>query len=327
MTQTTPPAMSVVVVTRSGFWLIRRTVRALAAQTIAAGIELLIVAPSAAHVDDRGPSELDGFARVEIIATGAPIASADQAAAHGLRAATAPVAAVCEDHAFPEPDWAAELLAAHDGPWAVVGGRLVNGNPRSLLSWTNAIGVHVPELLNPHGEQRTPITSHNASYKTTILAEYGDRLEGFLGRDGGLQRDLLGRGHRVFLTTRARYRHLQPSRLGPQIVFQYNFSRCYAATRVRQEGWGPGRRLAYVLGSPLLPVVGLARKVGPARHFGQFPRVLPSLVLVLLIAAAGEAAGYARGAGRSRATMSDLEVERTRFLNRRDLAEHAAAVA
>lgn len=320
------PMMSVVVVTRSTFGNLRRTVRALAAQTIAADLELLIVAPAATAVSDHRPDELRPFARVEVLPAG-PFGSADRASARGLLAATAPVVAVCEDHAFPEPEWAEEILRAHEGPWAVVGGRLINGNPNSTLSWTNALLVHVPELLNAHGEQRAPITSHNASYKRTVLEEYGERLEAFLGRDGGLQRDLLRRGHRLFSTTAARYHHLQPSRLWSQLVFTFHHSRTYAATRMRQEGWGRGRRLVYCAGGPLLPVVGLGRRLGPARRFGQLPRVLPSLALVLVVGAAGEIAGYARGAGTSMVKMTDLEVERTRFLNARDLAEHAAAVA
>lgn len=320
------PQMSVVVVTRGSFAVLRRTVRALAAQTIAADLELLIVAPAEAALSDHRPQELDAFARVRILGVG-PFESADRASAHGLLAASAPVVAVCEDHAFPEPTWAEELLRAHDGPWTVVGGRLLNGNPDSTMSWMNALGVHVPELLNAHGEWHTPITSHNASYKQAALAAYGDRLASFLGRDGGLQRDLLRQGHRIFLTAHARYRHLQPSRLWPQVVFMFHYSRSYAAIRVNQQGWGRARRLLYVVAGPLLPVVGVARRLGPARHFGQLPGVLPGLILVLVVGAAGEIAGYARGAGSSLVRMTDLEVERTRFLNSRDLAEHAAAVA
>ncbi len=106
--------LSVVLVTPSDFANIRRTMRHLRAQTIAAQLELILVAPSTMAIADQTADELAGFGRVEIVTVG-PIANVDEAAAAGVHCATTPIVALVEDHAYPEAGWAAALVAAIPG--------------------------------------------------------------------------------------------------------------------------------------------------------------------------------------------------------------------
>jgi hypothetical protein len=303
-------------VTARTFATIRATVRALRAQTIASDIELLIVAPSAEAVDDARPWELEGFARVEVVPVG-PIASVDDASATGILRASAPVVVAVEDHVYPEPEWAREILRAHEGPWDVVGGRLVNVNP-GPLSWAGILIAHLPEVLTPAGESRGPITTHNASYKREVVQAYGDRLTLMMGRDGGLMRDLLRRGHRIGVHPQARYGHLQVTAWRRQPRYRFCSGRNAAATRARQGGWGPGRRSLYVLCTPLIPFVLLVRLIPVLRPLGIPSAALGPLALGLLIHSVGEAAGYALGPGGSREILANLEIDRRRFLSGRD---------
>ena len=319
--------LAVVLVTRNSFHTIRRTVQALRAQTIASEIELIIVATTRECVNDYRPGELDGFARIEIVPAG-PMRCLDFGAPKGLLRATAPVVAWLEDHVFPEANWAEEIVKAHEGPWAVVNGQMINANPETALSWANIFISHRAELVPRAGEWKEVFTSHNASYKKAVLETYGDDLERYMGHGGDLQRDLLQKGHRLYIHLDARYQHLQMSTWRPIIPYRFALGRHFAATRVRQNSWGWGWRLAYVVAGPLIPVVQLARLIKCIRKFGQFPRALPPVALGLVMEGLGEMVGYAAGEGNAIDQMAAYEEDRPRHMSLGDrLAYEATADA
>jgi hypothetical protein len=72
-------------------------------------------------------------------------------------------------------------------------------------------------------------------------------------------------------------------------------------------------------------IVGELLKPGRPRHL--VPRDLPALVLGLAFDGAGELAGYAAGAGRAMAKLSDMEFHRERYLAPRDRRETGAGLA
>ena len=320
---TTVPKLAVVLVTRSSFQTIRRTVQALRGQTIADEIELIIVATTREAVNDSDPGELEGFARVEIVAAGF-MRCADKAAPKGMRRATAPVVAWVEDHVFPEANWAEEIVKVHEGPWAVVNGHMINANPETALSWANIFLSHRAELVPRPGESKEVFTSHNASYKKAVLDTYGDDLEHYMGHGGDLQRDLLDKGHRLYIHLDARYYHLQMSSWRPIAPYRFALGRHFAAARVRQNRWGWGRRGAYIVAGPLIPLVQLSRLIKCVRQFGQFPRVLPPLLLGLVMEALGEMVGYAVGEGDAIDRMAQYEENRPRHMSRGDRLTYEA---
>ncbi len=315
--------LSVVLVARDSFKVVRRTVAALRAQTICGDIEFCLVTPSEETIADRRPGELDGFGRVRIVTVG-PCHDVDRASANGFLAATSAVVAHMEDHVFPEPDWAEAVLRAHRGPYSVVGGRMLNANPATMLSWANVLISHQAEIV-PRAGEATKLSSHNATYKTAVLRHYGDRLAGLLGRDGRLMRDLRAHGHRIGIDPSIRFQHQQVSRWSTTPRYRVNTGRNYAAARMRQNGWSLGRRLLYVVGAPLIPVVRSVRMVPSCRKLGVYPRVLLPLFLGLILESLGEMVGYAAGSGRSLDIMAEYEVDRLRFMSDGDREEHRGA--
>ena len=91
----------------------------------------------------------------------------------------------------------------------------------------------IVHLLKPRKVRRTPFSSHNVAYRTAVLRGYGDRLPAMMGRDGGLMRDLLRRGHRLHVTTGARYAHLQVTRWSAQVALHVRSGRNAGASRAR----------------------------------------------------------------------------------------------
>jgi Glycosyl transferase family 2 len=127
------PQMSVLIVTPDDYQSIRKTIRHLNAQTVRDRLEIIIVAPSREGFG-LVESEVAGFQRLHVVEAG-EIKLPSEAKVLGALEATAPILAFAEEHCYPEPGWAAALIAGHEQGWAAVGPAIRNGNPRTLLSW------------------------------------------------------------------------------------------------------------------------------------------------------------------------------------------------
>jgi hypothetical protein len=311
--------LSVVLVVVAPLARLEPTLAALRAQTIAERIELVLAVPSAAAFG-RLPGE-EPFADVRVV-EGGPIAQRGHAAAVGIHAATAPVVAMVEDHAFPEPGWAAALLAAHDGPWAGVGPAVENANAGSALSrvtfWLTYASISGP--LEPGPRELLPW--HNSSYKRELLTSYGERLGELLEWEGALQDDLRARGYQLYLEPAARTHHQNVSALRSAVSICFHHARLFGALRARSEGWPVWRRLFYVMAMPLFPVMRLRHVAPDLRRTGVTPLRLAgsggALATILGSMAVGEAAGYLLGQGDAADRLGDFEIDRTAHLSARE---------
>lgn len=298
MTDAAAPAMSVVLATPAGYASIRKTIDHLRAQTVRNRLEVVIVAPSVDALRlDR--AELASFAGIRLVEVGA-IRSLAQTYAAGIRAAAAPVVALGEDHAYPDPDWAEALIRAHHRPWAAVGPALRNANPRSAVSWADFFIAYAGwmEPMPPRVVDHLP--GHNSSYKRAVLLEYGPDLEPMLEAESILHWDLGARGYQLYLESAAKTSHANFTSLSSWIPSKFHSGRVFAATRARGRHWSRLLRLLYAGGAPLIPLVRLrrlARDARRARRVRILIGVLPLVIAGLAVSAAGEMVGYAVGAG------------------------------
>lgn len=317
------PALSVVVVTPGDFAQIRRSVRHLAAQRVAARLELILVAPSRGAVADHDTSELAAFGRTEVVEAG-PIPNVDKAAALGIMAASAASVAVIEDHAYVQEGWAEAIIAAHaSGTWVSVGSVMQNANPRTSLSWANLLLGYGWWIDPSRAGEMHDVPSHNGSYRRESLAAFGPDLIDRMGRDGGLHDQLRADGGRMFLAAGARVAHANPSRIPPTAELRFNAGRLYGTGRAQNEDWNLVKRAVYALAAPAIVAVRLRRLhaehlTGEQHHAALWPRILGGLVLALIFDAVGQAAGYLRGFGRSREVLATFEMDRIQHLDRRD---------
>ena len=318
------PALSVVLVAPVDFDQIRLTVEHLLAQTALDRMELVVVAPSRAALGP-GAVLLDRFPSHRIVEVG-PISQRGRAAAEGIPATRAPVVAFVEEHAFPEPGWAEAFLRAHAGPWAAVSPVMRNANPDSVMSWTNwyrgYLGLTEPLAA---GEVQN-VAWHNSAYKREVLLAVGDRLPGLLDYEGDLLAELRAAGHRFYLEPAAQTAHLNVERVAASFDMFFQNGRLGGASRAARERWPAWRRLVYVAGSPLTPLMyvpGLSAEIRrTGQPAGRVLRSLPSLGLGLVVMAVGEAVGLLAGAGRAKERMESYELDRTRHLSRRTRARY-----
>jgi hypothetical protein len=310
------PELSVLLPTDS-FETVEKILACLRAQPRASRLEVVFVTPSGAGLED-GDARVHGFAGVRVIEV-PDVASLPRARARALRAASAPLVLFAETHAYPNAEYLDRLVEAHAGPWPVVGPAIGNANPGSLMSWAS--------LLMDYGrwveaEQSGPIEDvpgHNSVYKRDLLLELDD-LDELMTADAIMHAELRARGHELYLEPAARVDHLNVSQLRWALVERFESGRTFAGMRSRS--WGLAHRLAYALGSPLIPLVRFRRIRLYLRRCRDAPSMLrlgPALALALAVSAFGEFVGYVVGRGKTD-HLYDMELHKVRYVLRRERA-------
>ncbi len=288
----------------------RDTVRALARQTIADRVELVLAGPSGLAHDPEDTGALHSVRVVE-----APLDPLTSAQAVGVAAASAPIVMIGETHAFPEPDCLERILAAfRDERVEGVAPSVANGNPRTARSWANLLVTYGNWIGRPAG-QIDQMASHNAAFRREALLAFGPDLAGLLENGGGADRRLRAAGGTLLFVPEARLQHLNVSRPRGWLADRYWAARAFGVARSRE--WSASRRAAYCAGAPLIPVVFLARVFRSpawASLRGELPRgVTPALVVSVLAITAGEVSGYAVGLGRTHSRLLEYELHRARY--------------
>jgi hypothetical protein len=316
--------ISVVLVTPAGFEPILRTISHLRSQTAQDRIELVIVGRSALRRDELPGGELDGFAGLQLVEAGS-FPSTGTAFAAGVRAASAPIVACAEEHSFPERGWAAALIEAHSGPWAAVSGVLENANPATLTSWAGLASDFGSAMSPVGGGEASELPGHHTSYKRRVLLDYDSNLEHMLEIEWVLQEALRASGGRLFREPRAVSRHLNPSRLASHLHAQLNGGRLFAGNRSRLRNWSLLRRLVWVAGSPLLPLLRLSRCLPQLRRAGaRGPRLFIVLAVGLVANSVGQMIGYALGPGQAARRRLAIDLHRRSDLSEGDRVALAA---
>jgi predicted dehydrogenase len=321
------PGLSAIIATRGSFDVIRRTVRHLRAQSVANSIELLIVCTDAQTLS-LPAHEVGGFHSHRVVEVEA-MRSIARANATGVRAASAPVVVLCEDHSFPDSRWAEALLIAHRGPYAAVGPVVRNANPSGAISRADCLMGYGPWMEPKRPCEPEHLPGHNCSYKRQILLDYGDRLDEMLEAETVLHWDLRARGHRIYLDPSARIAHTNFAQFGVWTKVQFHAGRVFGATRA--VSWPIWKRLVYACGSPLIPLVRLKRLLKNAAHVNSsdyaFLRDTPALLWGLAMDGLGQMAGYVAGVGAARERSTEYEFERVRYVTDQDRRNLEAADA
>jgi hypothetical protein len=302
------PELSILLVTDSVVRL-RKVLRCYRVQTDPARLEIVIAALAGADLS-ADPVRALGFVHVQVVrVAGTDVTRAEEQA---VRAATAPFVVFAQAHAYPRPGFVDAVLAARrSGCWVGIGPAMMSANPDSVVSWA-AMCSHYGHWSV--GGPRGPVSrlpGHYCAYDRGALLSFGERLYGLLDAGAALQVALRARGGELFFEPAARVELVNVSRFGWYLVDQFFQSMKFATKRRR--GWSLRRRLSYVVGAPVIPVVRLARILGDLRRSGRLHEAcqgLPVLLAGLTVSAAGELVGYAVGSG---AIMPSIDTARDRL--------------
>ena len=296
MKETARLDLSVVVVTRDTARTLQPILAALAEQSIAERLEVVIVAPET-EAGEPAPRFRDAFGECTVV-PGGPIDNRGAAAALGVRAATAEFVAISENHCFPEKDWAERTLAAFRGNARVaIGPAVVNANPETTLS----VAMHAAGYgLFPSDAEAGPragLPHHNSSYRRSVLTDFGETLEHLLADERRLQARLIEDGHDLFFDPSIVKRHINEATWRLVAGLALDCGRRYGGTRAR--GWPWWRKIVYAGATPLVsvPIFRRLRNLLPDdRSAGAHGLPLAFVMWVwAFLHACGEATAYLLG--------------------------------
>ncbi len=283
-----------IVLATDAYETLRPVIAALRKQTERAHLEILIVAPgeTLGAVDW---SEVDVFGSARVVNVAAPL-SLPASRAAGVRAASAPLVFIGETHSFPHPRMAEVLLASFtDERCVAVVPAITNGNPGTALSWASYLtdyGTWGPG--RPGGVLEQPPV-YNAAFRRDPLLRLGDRLGELLDSNNEELWPILHRaGYHARFEPAAETHHVNAAELAAMLRIRFFAGSLIGTQRARRWTWG--RRLAYVVASPLIPAVLVwrARSIVP---FGTSGRKVPAGTLLGIALGAvaktvGELLGY-----------------------------------
>lgn len=295
---------------------IRKTLRALNAQTDRQYIEVIIVTTKSS-VDEIDEALLQDFGAFQIIALD-HIESGAHGWAIAITKAVAPIIVLCEDHSFPAPNWAATLIDAHKGDYFAVAPAIENGNPDTLVSWANFTLTFLEWFAPDQSRLIDFAPGHNTSYKRELLLQqYGDDLPKWFGSERVLHYDFQTKGYTIFLDARTSTAHVNISIFGSYLRHSYYGARIFGSSRAQH--WTVAQKALYTLGAPLVPIVRFIRilrilNTREKRHKAHLFPASPIVALGLYCHALGEVVGYWAGVGNANDHHLPFELRRRDFV-------------
>jgi hypothetical protein len=310
------PQISVIVITPDDWTNMRRTLAALRAQTVASDLEVVLVGPNDAALD-LPPALVAPFAAVRKVIFDHP--QMGHATAQGVRAASTDLILLTEDHCYPMPDFVAAMLACFEDPDVIaVGPTVVNGNPRTVASWTQFIVEYGSSSHAGTKGQARQIPGHNGAYRRSALLHYASNLDEQLEVETLMHWDMADRGLKLINAGAPVTRHFNASKGWACLWFAWVFPRTFAARRVALH---PEDRAKLALLWPLIPILRFRRLWPVAVQLLGFRRALtliPRLFAGLVVSGASEGLGYLTKIGSNSGTYFDLEFHRDRFFTTGD---------
>jgi hypothetical protein len=301
------PALSAVCLLGSRRERLPRLSAAIAAQTAAKEVEVVLVG------GDGEPAKLPGGVPCRRVPWPRSL-TFGEARALGAREAKGEIVAFLLDHCYPEPGWAEALIAAYrERPWAAVGYGFRNANPATYASRATYL-AHFGAWEGADGGPVSVLPGNDVSYRLRELLAIGPELDRLLDVDSSLHRRFLASGRSLAVAPRAVVTDECFESLLDACRANAIYARLLAGRRARGERWSPGRRLLSAIAAPALAtMVRLARIWrGTSGHRGELLRCTPPVIAICLGWALGESCGYLLGEGGASRRLVHWELEAIR---------------
>jgi hypothetical protein len=214
----------------------------------------------------------------------------------GLSASQGEVVGLLQDTFLPDPDWCRKTLEAHRLPHAVIGGGVEHGG-KGVLGWA----VYFLEF----SRYMAPIQEGPVEYISDVNVSYKRRAVDLLRplfrpryNEAVAHWSLRNRGEVIWQYPAMVVRQDRGKLTVRQLVGErLSWGSVFGAARHHEVS--PGKRALYILGSPLIPalrIARIARKVfGSGRNIGPFLVCLPTLAFMAVLWTVGELAGTITG--------------------------------
>ncbi len=308
----TIPTLSIILVTPTSLSRLEKTLLALQTQTIRERLEIILIVPAAEAAGHDPDGLLNGFQNVQVVPIG-PITDVTTAGAHGVPHSSAAIVAFVEDHAYPAPDWAESIAGVYQGQWAAVGCAMTSANPESLWGWASQLISYGPYTAPVQGGQVGMLPTHDVSYQRDSLLALDQPLEQLMtGWGGDLNDALRDKGFDLYLDAGTLIYHRNTTVVKELLDMALISGRYYAGRRWQKEQWSFGRRLLYVLASPLIPFkrgYQLWQEAFQGKDRSDImPAVWLPLAALIVVDALGQLLGFLTDEGDAAAQMAHHEL-------------------
>lgn len=211
----------------------------------------------------------------------------------GINCSHGEIVALTTAHFIPAENWIAEILRAHQGTYAGIGGAIENDSRGGLVSWAVYFCRYSRYMLRFSPHEVDDFAADNSSYKRWALeACRATRRDGFW--ETFVHTELRRTGAKLFLTPDIVVYHQRSFTSADFIRQRFQHGRHFGSERVRNAS--SLCRLGLLLMSPGIPFLLLwritRRVISQRRHFGRYVLTLPILSLFLLSWSLGELTGY-----------------------------------
>jgi GT2 family glycosyltransferase len=287
--------MSVIIASYNARATIADCLESLRSQTVAKEMEVILVDSSG---DGTADLVQERFPEVKLLRFSERKFCGD-ARNLGIAAASAPLVAFIDADCRAAPDWAEEILEAHESPHLAIGGAIANGNPESHVGWAAYFCEFNQWMPGVQAGFMSDIAAANMSYKREAFERFGSFIEGTYSSDTDFHRRLGKAGLRLRFQPTMVVFHCNLDRIIRFLRHEYDHGRSFARVRVGGCCFSGWRRTVYAVGSPLIPLRILLRMMlGNPWKAGYLPhlfKTLPLLLLGLCSWSLGECVGYVEG--------------------------------
>jgi glycosyltransferase involved in cell wall biosynthesis len=277
--------------------VIEECLRALEQQCPQRSMEIIV-----ANSSDDGTEHIirEHHPSVRLLHFAAPLTLAELRG-RAIAEAAGEVIAVLDPYSIVAPDWAHEVLEAHERQHNLVIGGVVDlhrASQQGWLAWSiylNEYGLFMPPCT-PGAV--TIVPGSNVSYKRSVL------FDGAMPRHATFWKTFVNwsaesAGSPLWLEPRIRVNLNKPISFGDFLSTRYLHGRCFAAMRVQNRGWAI--RLLRAASTPLIPALQIVRWTAgfwpKGRRRGIYLMTLPLQLALFTVWAWGELWGYLRGDG------------------------------
>jgi len=308
------PSLTVIALTGDNRRRTSRLISALARQTIAREMEVVIVSLASNDSMETASDEL-----LDVAVLRHPHScNWGRARADGVRRARAPIVAFLEEHTVPAANWAEQVRDAFSSSERSVTSicyAFTNGSPDTWF-YRSTFMAEYGALAHPLPPGAAPSsTANNIAYRRDALLTFGSGLDELIEMDFFLQKAMKER-FRAETAPAALLAHETNTHFLDLIRGHFLYAQLFASRRVRFERWGLPKRLAGALAVPLLvPLLRLKRlfKALSGRPLMRDAVAgLPVILTLYLSGAFGEAWGLLSRHGPSGAGLVWLELESER---------------
>jgi hypothetical protein len=225
----------------------------------------------------------------------------------GVERATGDIVGLIEDTSWPDEGWCTAVRAAFEDPeTAAAGGsvRIAATLPSryQALGWSE-YGAFAPATLSQicSGDSLSPagrVPGNNMAFRRADLIEAMRGDNGLF--EGSACQRLLARGRRIVCQPRMSVIYAACDPHNAALATRLHHGRIYSAAQISHRSWPA--RLAYLIKTPLLPIVLTARRASCLARSESLIARLPVLFWIFLMEsswALGEAVGALAGVGTS----------------------------